>query len=154
MPVGKRRTHVTKISTPAREARTLSRCEPLKGWHVECKIPGMRMLIIAALFMSVVVPNSSAVEPASQLPSEQQVLTFIGNTIDWYRQLPTSQRIGSDAADLFFLEDNRPTAIEIVRLSFQFGKAIAAIELPDPRGIQVGRAHATRSIRMAGKLPL
>ena len=94
-------------------------------------MPGMRMLIIAALFMSVVVPNSSAAEPASQLPSEQQVLTFIGNTIDWYRQLPTSQRIGSEASDLFFLEDNRPTAIEIVRLSFQFGKAIAAMESPD-----------------------
>jgi hypothetical protein len=102
-------------------------------------MPGMRMLIIAALFMSVVVPNSSAAEPASQLPSEQQVLTFIGSTIDWYRQLPTSQRIGSDAADLFFLEDNRPTAIEIVRLSFQFGKAIAAIESADHAN--PGRAH-------------
>jgi hypothetical protein len=91
----------------------------------------MRMLIIAALFTTTVIPNSSAAEAASQLPSEQQVLTFIGSTIDWYRQLPTSQRIGSDAADLLFLEDNRPTAIEIVRLSFQFGKAIAAIESPD-----------------------
>ncbi|MBV8458554.1 MAG: hypothetical protein JO122_18295, partial [Acetobacteraceae bacterium] len=89
----------------------------------------MRALIIAALFTSA-IPNTSAAEAVSQLPTEQQVLTFIGDTIDWYRQLPTPQRIGSEPADLFFLENNRPTAIGIVRLSFQFGKAVAAIESP------------------------
>jgi hypothetical protein len=38
------------------------------------------------------------VQPASQLPSERQVLVFITETIDWYRQLPANQRIGSGAA--------------------------------------------------------
>ena len=90
----------------------------------------MRSLIIAAVFTSAAIPNTSAAEAASQLPTEQQVLTFIGDTIDWYRQLPTSQRIGSEPADVFFLEDNRPTAMEIVRLSFRFGKAVAAIQGP------------------------
>src|SRR5579862_9168915 len=91
-------------------------------------MPDMRMLILGALVTMAAISKSSAAEPASPLPSEQQVLTFIGSTIDWYRHLPTSQQIGSETVDLFFLEDNRPTATEIVRLSFQFGKAVAAIE--------------------------
>src|SRR5581483_10504486 len=94
-------------------------------------MPGMRMLITAAVFTAALIPNSSAAQPASQLPSEQQVLRYIGSTIDWYRQLPSSQRIGFEAADLLFLEDDRPIAREIVRLSFQFGKAVAAIESPE-----------------------
>lgn len=88
----------------------------------------MRTLITAVAIIYTGVVNASAGEAASPLPSEQQVLTFIGDTIDWYRQLPTSQRIGTEAPDLFFLENNRPTAMEIVRLSFQFGRAVAAIE--------------------------
>jgi hypothetical protein len=88
----------------------------------------MRMLILGALFTVAAIPKSSAADPAEPLPSEQQVLTFIGSTIDWYRHLPTSQQIGSETVDLFLLEDNRPTAMEIVRLSFQFGKAVAAVK--------------------------
>jgi len=85
-------------------------------------------LISAAVFTSAVLPKASAAEAASALPSEQQVLTFLGDTIDWYRQLPTSERIGSEPADVFFLENNRSSAMEIVRLSFRFGKAVAAIQ--------------------------
>jgi Mechanosensitive ion channel len=81
------------------------------------------------------------------LPSEQHVLTFIGNTIDWYRQLPTSQRIGSEPADLLFLENNRPTAMEIVRLSFRFGKAVAAIESPQSTPLHPESRPATPADR-------
>jgi len=107
----------------------------------------MRALIIAAVFTSGIVWTASSVEPPTQLPSEQQVLTFIGNTIEWYRQLPTSQRIGSEPADLFFLEDNRPTAIEIVRLSFQFGKAVAAIKPPQSTPVHPETKPATPADR-------
>jgi hypothetical protein len=64
------------------------------------------------------------------LPSEQQVLTFIADTIDWYRHLPTAQRIGTVPADLLFIEDNRLITTNIVRLSFEFGKAMAVIDPP------------------------
>jgi len=64
-------------------------------------MPGMRMLILGALFTVAAIPKSSAADPAEPLPSEQQVLTFIGSTIDWYRHLPTSQQIGSETVDLF-----------------------------------------------------
>ena len=84
-------------------------------------------LIVPVLFTSAVFTHDSIAEPANRLDSEQQVLTFIADTVDWYRHLPTSQGIGTEPADLLFLETNRPIATEIVRLSFEFGKAIAAI---------------------------
>ena len=107
----------------------------------------MRALIIAAVFTSAVISNTSSAEAASQLPTEQQVLTFIGDTIDWYRHLPTSQRIGSEPADVFFLEDDRPTATEIVRLSFRFGKAVAAIEPSQSTRRHPGYGSATAADR-------
>jgi hypothetical protein len=69
--------------------------------------------------------------PAQHLSSEQRALTFIADTIDWYRHRPTIQRIGTEPADLLFLEDNRPITTEIVRLSFEFGKAVAAMDAPE-----------------------
>jgi mechanosensitive ion channel-like protein len=71
------------------------------------------------------------------LPSEQQVLTFIADTIDWYRHLPTVQRIGAKPADLLFIEDNRSITTNIVRLSFEFGKAMAVID-PLPNSPEPG----------------
>ena len=89
----------------------------------------MRALIAAVLFTPIFM-KASTIPAAGPLPSDQQVLTFIGDTIDWYRELPTARVIGSDPGDLFFLEDDRPTAMEIVRLSFQFGNGVAAIQAP------------------------
>jgi len=85
-------------------------------------------LIVTALFASAVFASDSTAEPVNRLVSEQQVLAFIADTVDWYRHLPDAQRIGTEPADVLFLETNRPIAAEIVRLSFEFGKAVAAID--------------------------
>jgi len=90
----------------------------------------MRALMITGLIASAFLSHDSAAAPANYTPSEQQVLTFIVDTIDWYRHLPTAQRIGTEPADLLFLENNRSITTEIVRLSFEFGKAVAAIDPP------------------------
>lgn len=91
--------------------------------------------MMSALLALAVLTSDSTAAPAPQLPSQQEVLTFIADTIDWYRHLPTAQRIGVEPADLLFLEDNRPITTEVVRLSFEFGKAVAAIEASqDPAG--------------------
>jgi len=89
-----------------------------------------RALIITGFIASVAFADDSTTATANYLPSEQQVLTFIANTIDWYRHLPTAQRIGAKPADLLFIEDNRSITTNIVRLSFEFGKAMAAIDPP------------------------
>src|SRR4029077_15829855 len=62
------------------------------------------------------------------------------DTIDWYRHLPTAQRIGAKPADLLFIEDNRAITTNIVRLSFEFGKAMAVID-PLPNSPEPGTTH-------------
>jgi hypothetical protein len=83
-------------------------------------------LTVAILFASAVLADDSTTSRASQLVFQKQVLKFIADTIDWYRHLPTAQRIGMEPGELLFRESNRPIAAEIVRLSFEFGKDIAA----------------------------
>jgi len=94
--------------------------------------------LIVILFASVALADKSNASPTKHLPSQQQVLTFIADTIDWYRRMPTAQRIGNEPADWLFLEDNRQINNEIVRLSLQFGKAVAAID----RAGDPARPHA------------
>lgn len=88
----------------------------------------MRALIAGGVFASAVLTAYSiaALLIKHSLP-EQEVLPFIADTVDWYRHLPAAQRIGTEPADLLFLEDNGPNISEIVRLSFEFGNAAAAI---------------------------
>jgi hypothetical protein len=85
-------------------------------------------LTVAVLFASAVLADDSTASLANQLAFQKQVLKFIADTVDWYRHLPTDQRTGMEPGELLFLESNRPIAAEIVRLSFEFGKAVAAID--------------------------
>ena len=88
----------------------------------------LRRILTATLFAAPILSSTVVAAPPNRLPSEQEVFTFIADTIDWYRRLPNAQQIGTEPADLLFLEDNRPITAEVARLAFQFGKAVAAIE--------------------------
>ena len=65
--------------------------------------------------------------PPSDLPSNQQVLAFLTESIDWYRHRAIEEQLATEPADLVFLEDNRPIASQIVQLSFDFARADALL---------------------------
>ena len=88
----------------------------------------LRCILTATLFAAAILSSTLVAGPPNRLPSEQEVFTFIADTIDWYRHLPNAKQIGTEPADLLFLEDNRPITAEVARLAFQYGKAVAAIE--------------------------
>ena len=106
----------------------------------------MRVLINTGLIASAFLAHASTAAPANYIPSEQQVLTFIADTTDWYRHLPTAQRIGMAPADLLFIEDNRSITTNVVRLSFDFGKAMAAID-PPPSSPELGTTRDPRAAK-------
>jgi Mechanosensitive ion channel len=82
-------------------------------------------LLTAAL---LAVGLSAEVSPGlSDLPSNQRVLAFLTQTIDWYRHAAIERQIATEPVDLVFLEDARPIAVQIVQLSFNFARADAAI---------------------------
>lgn len=80
--------------------------------------------------------------PVSDLPSDQQVLTFLSESIDWYRHRAIEERLATEAADLVFLRNNRPIAAQILQLSFDFSRADASLAAT----LQAGNPKASAAI--------
>ena len=83
-----------------------------------------------ALLAPAIVAGPSAGAPqdsAYELPSSQQVISFLLQSIDWYRHTYAERQIANDPVDLLFLDDNHPIETQIVRFSFDFAKADAAL---------------------------
>jgi len=87
----------------------------LKLWRF-CYLPVLAMITVA---VSQVLPAGS------DLPSNQQVIAFLTESIDWYRHCAIERQIATDPVDLVFLEDNRPGAAQILQLSLDFARADA-----------------------------
>jgi len=83
---------------------------------------------------------SAQVSPPSDVPSDQQVLAFLTESIDWYRHRAAEEQLATEPVDLVFLEDNRPVAAQIVRLSFDFAKADASLGATFQAGSQTASA--------------
>ena len=62
-----------------------------------------------------------------QLPSDAQVVGYLLQSATWYRHLYTERQVASDPGDLVFLNDNQALESQIVKLSFEFAKADAAL---------------------------
>jgi hypothetical protein len=92
------------------------------------------VLLVAVLTVGL----SAQVSPAaSDLPSNQQVIAFLTQSIEWYRHRAIERQIATNPVDLAFLEDNRHIAAQIVQLSFDFARADASIAAA-PAGNQKG----------------
>ena len=57
--------------------------------------------------------------------NSQDIISFLNQTILWYRQLTVQQQLATEPSDVLFLNDNRQLADETVRLSFDFARAQA-----------------------------
>ena len=90
---------------------------------------------------------SAEVSPAaSDLPTNEQVIAFLTDSIDWYRHCAIERQIATEPADLVFVEDNRSVAAQIVQLSFDAARADAAIAATLSAGKEsASDAIATRS---------
>jgi hypothetical protein len=74
----------------------------------------------------ITVVLSAQVSPASSdLPSNQQVIAFLTESIDWYHQCAIERQLATEPSDLVFLEDNRASAAQVLQLSFDFARADA-----------------------------
>ena len=91
-------------------------------------------LVLAAGISAQISP------PASDLPSDQQVLAFLAESIDWYRHRAAEEQLATEPADLVFLEDNRLVAAQIVQLSFDFARADASLTAMIQAGNQTASA--------------
>src|SRR5262249_59238376 len=82
-----------------------------------------RNLSLAVLLLGILAARPQT--PARGAASGSDVISFLNKTLSWYHQVSTQQELVRDPADLIFLNDNRPVADQIVRLSFDFARARA-----------------------------
>ncbi len=89
----------------------------------------VRIATCCAILATAMVSGLSADIPQSsyQLPSAAQVIGYLLQSVDWYRHVYTERQVASDPADLVFLNDNQAIESQIVKLSFEFAKADAAL---------------------------
>src|ERR1700687_1251226 len=91
--------------------------------------------VIFAIAISVGL-SADTTQASYQLPSDAQVIGYLLQSVNWYRHVYTEREVASDPGDLVFLNDNQAIESQIVKLSFEFGKADAALaktatSLPD-----------------------
>lgn len=98
------------------------------------------VLVPSVLFVAMLTGGLSAAKSpvASDLPSNQQVLAFLTESIDWYRHRAVERQRATDPLDLVYLEDNRQLAGQIVQLSFDFARADASLAAASPANNQRG----------------
>ena len=71
--------------------------------------------------------SADTTQNSYQLPSDAQVIGYLLQSVTWYRHLYTERQVASDPGDLVFLNDNQALESQIVKLSFEFAKADAAL---------------------------
>jgi Mechanosensitive ion channel len=89
-----------------------------------------RAMVCCALLTSTTVVGLSSGAPqnlAFELPSNRQVLAFLLQSIDWYRHEYAERQTATDPTGLLFQDDNHAIEAQIVRFSFDFARADAAL---------------------------
>jgi hypothetical protein len=118
----------------------------------KAKSPGtflLRFPCVLILFSILIpgMPGSDSLPAAFyNFPPRQQVLSYLVETINWYRLLSVQQQIATEPTDMLFLEGNRPIGVQVVRFSFDFAREVVAFEngasaSADPKG-QLNRASS------------
>ncbi len=72
-------------------------------------------------------PNPKAAStPAVKQVSDQDVISFLGQAITWYRHLQIEESLANEPAETLFLADDRQMAREVTKLAFDYAHAWAA----------------------------
>jgi small-conductance mechanosensitive channel len=61
------------------------------------------------------------------LPDAARVIGYLNQTLGWHRQIAVEEQLATDPPDTLFVSDNKQLDVEIVRLSFDFARAAAAV---------------------------
>lgn len=81
------------------------------------------LTLMLTLFLSFIFLQA---QPAP-LPSVEDTLAYLNQTIDWYRHLSVEEEVVADSADVRFLNDDKQVAKQILQLSFDFARAEAKL---------------------------
>lgn len=69
--------------------------------------------------------GSASFAPVAPAGDPVRIISFLSQTISWYRQIGTEQQLASQPADLAFLQENRRIADEVVQQAFEYARGQA-----------------------------
>jgi hypothetical protein len=90
---------------------------------------GAQVAACCVVVAAALAGKLSADTPPStyQLPSNSEVIGYLFQSVSWYRHVYAERQVANEPADFMFLDDNQPIERLIVKLSFDFAKAEAAL---------------------------
>ena len=86
------------------------------------------LFILIAAFLSLAIAgmaNDDSESPDSTASNGEEIIPFLNQTIEWYRQITLQEQLATEPSDVLFLNDNRQIADQVVRLSFDYARARA-----------------------------
>ncbi len=134
-PLARQCQHLSRdlASGPEEDPKWIRSCAVHRTLLSKFKLYYAYVLLLAVLTVGL----SAQVSPAvSDLPSNQQVIAFLTQSIEWYRHRAIERQISANPVDLVSLQDNRTIAAQIVQLSFDFARADASIAATSAAGNQ------------------
>lgn len=84
--------------------------------------PLLCIALLAFVFPGIVWAEIEPQSAPATEPSPNQIIQFLSQTIDWYRQSQQEQQIATEPADLGFASDDRRMADQVVKLAFDFAR--------------------------------
>jgi hypothetical protein len=98
-------------------------------WSLK-KVVCAQVAAYCAIVAAAMAGGPSADTPRStyQLPSNSEVISYLLQSVNWYRHLYIERQVANEPADLIFLDENQAIQRQIVKLSFEFAKADARLD--------------------------
>jgi hypothetical protein len=109
-------------------------------------------MLLVGLLSPDVLSAASQTPDAYSLPSKQQVIRFLTDTIEWYRYLSAERQIAAEPFDILFFDDNEPVGAQVAQLSFDFARtdaSLAATPQAAPQGAAIPNAVTSDSQHIA-----
>ena len=87
--------------------------------------PVVRIATISLLLVIFCIGMSLSQNSAPTAPDRSDILQFLDQSINWYRQIDVERQIAKEPDDVIAVNDDRPLADQIVRSAFDFARAEA-----------------------------
>ena len=87
-----------------------------------------RWAVVIALVLATGLGLALSQSSPVNTPDPQDVIQFLNQTINWYRQLAVESQIPKEPSDLLMVNDNRQVASQVVRLAFDYARAQAQLD--------------------------
>src|SRR5712692_3908393 len=102
------------------------------------EIPACTRVLIIVMAMVTTSPggrlSADSQNDASKAVAVPSVISFLNQSIEWYRHLSVEQQLATEPGDALFLNDDRHLADQIIRLSFDFAQAEASLQSREGAG--------------------